>query len=769
MDRLPLDRFPSDPSSATTLSSSQAAMPPPSQTSFRSSDEPDPFKISFLKHPKRKRLAKACDACHKSKRRCDGTAPCSNCYFAAKDCTYTDSSGRPVPAPLASKTDKPARAGPSRRRPQKDSYLESPVSATREEPLTSPRSPSDSRDDYAERSKRPRLASASFPVPESQAPVPLAPRSTFATTRFEVPVVRELVNLFFTHCHPHRLVIHQPTFMADVSLGRIPPYLTYALCALAAPFSKQPAVRTDSPRDAGVAYSKAAEELMFDTHGHLSVDRNIMTVQALCLLESHQSLLSWPWPSPSTHHQLAMCILKADLHVQDEHHHSNLASTPTSGFAPNAIGRECARRAFWYVRLMHLTTFAYYQIPAPPIPMDSNLPLPIDEASFEFGAHNIQPEYLHVPAPRTRYASEYGHLLRIASVHGRLEAALNAVDGTVTLFLSPISVPSFFSYPCPGALIARLTAHDAAEVALEETEKEISTWESSLADHIRFNEEAATLHLAMFETSSNAGAWCYFMMHTLYAWCVLALSEGKARGSGAVVNGRREWARDRLVLIGTKLGSRSKNSVLVVAILCALHKFGMGDHPQALAWMREYSETCGMELPTKFTSRMPVREAFASASRLRLTLPSPVTPTPTSATSVDRVEDRSDASSAGSSGTYFSSLFNSYNKLRINNPEPAGPSAPGSATSLPSLKSCGLLESWTHHPQPHSQHPQDTAGMSESSTKSPTPPWMAVRRATLPKDSAAGPSETTTSESPSTSSRSTKSTPVGLGWLAHER
>jgi len=192
----------------------------------------------------------------------------------------------------------------------------------------------------------------------------------------------------------------------------------------------------------------------------------------------------------------------------------------------------------------------------------------------------------------------------------------------------------------------------------------------------------------------------------------------------------------------------------------------MGDHPQALAWTREYSETCGMVLPTKsiIGSRVPIVEAFVSASEQRLTLPSPVPPTPTSAASVDRVEDRSDASSAGSS--YFSSLRNSYSNLRINNPEPARSSASGSALSLPSLKSCGLLESWTHHPQPHSQHSQDAAGMSES-TKSPTPPWMALRRATLPKDSAAGPSETTTS--PSTPSRSTKSTmPVGLDWLAHE-
>jgi hypothetical protein len=202
MDRLP-DRFPSGstPTSPFSSSSTQPTMPPASQ---RTPDEPDPFKISFLKGPKRKRLAKACDACHKSKRRCDGTAPCSNCYFAAKDCTYTDSSGRPVPAPLASKTDKPSRAGPSqsRRRSQKDSHIEPPVSAStnnpsspRGEPSTSLQTPSNTRDDNAETSKRPRVGSiSSFPTPESQVPVPLPPRPSIAATRFEVPVVRELVN-----------------------------------------------------------------------------------------------------------------------------------------------------------------------------------------------------------------------------------------------------------------------------------------------------------------------------------------------------------------------------------------------------------------------------------------------------------------------------------------------------------------------------------------------------------------------------------------------
>jgi hypothetical protein len=70
------------------------------------------------------------------------------------------------------------------------------------------------------------------------------------------------------------------------------------------------------------------------------------------------------------------------------------------------------------------------------------------------------------------------------------------------------------------------------------------------------------------------------MMHTVYAWCVLTLSEvrlvpmcftflplifaskAKAYGLSNVANGSFDWARDRLVLIGTKLGSRAKNSVL---------------------------------------------------------------------------------------------------------------------------------------------------------------------------------------------------------------
>jgi len=187
--------------------------------------------------------------------------------------------------------------------------------------------------------------------------------------------------------------------------------------------------------------------------------------------------------------ELALIILKEDLHVQDEYHGGSLASAPTTNFELDAIGRECARRAFWYIRLMHLTAFTYFQIPAPPMLVDSNLRLPVDEASFEFGAHNSQSgsfnlhacspwlrlifgrlplEYLHLPAPRTQYVSEYGHLLRIASVYGRLEGAINAA-GSV----------SIFSHVCPVLILVcivtvRPTAHDTSNVVIEEAEQELS-------------------------------------------------------------------------------------------------------------------------------------------------------------------------------------------------------------------------------------------------------------------------------------------------------
>ena len=56
---------------------------------------------------------------------------------------------------------------------------------------------------------------------------------------------------------------------------------------------------------------------------------------------------------------------------------------------------------------------------------------------------------------------------------------------------------------------------------MQDTEKALATWDASLPDHLRFGEESLQLQLSMFETSSNAGAWCYFMTHIIHTACVL--------------------------------------------------------------------------------------------------------------------------------------------------------------------------------------------------------------------------------------------------------
>lgn len=50
-------------------------------------------------------------------------------------------------------------------------------------------------------------------------------------------------------------------------------------------------------------------------------------------------------------------------------------------------------------------------------------------------------------------------------------------------------------------------------------------WLESLPAHLQFTEENLETQVAMFETSSNSGAWCYCFMHAMYPCCYLAILE----------------------------------------------------------------------------------------------------------------------------------------------------------------------------------------------------------------------------------------------------
>ncbi|THH07011.1 hypothetical protein EW146_g9448 [Bondarzewia mesenterica] len=430
-----------------------------------SSKDPDtPINFAFLKGPKRKRLAKV--SLFSPPSHLDhADSPCSNCYFASKDCSYTDASGRPVPAPRSNKSG-------------------STSSNTHHPPVPDPSAPaSDKRRKY------------------DTTPEPQPIRMSYETSRLDPCVVRELVNLFFAHCQPYTFIIHKPSFSAALSHDRIPCYLLHTICAIAAPLSKNPAVRTHPQRIAGNPYAQEAVEMMFSKEGRLVVEPNLVTVQALCILQSHELSAQWPWTASTQLFTLALKILEETLHVHARHqNHPVLTPVPSSSFVFSAIDRECARRAFWLIRLMHLTGFTYYYVPIPPAPLNLSLRLPVDETSFELAVHSTLSEYLHVPAPHTQYASEFGHLIRIVSIHWALESTLRAAN-----------VDSM--------------DRGAIDSVVQETERALTTWEASLAEHIRFSEASLELQLSMFETGSNGGAWAYFLTHIAHATCVLAVLE----------------------------------------------------------------------------------------------------------------------------------------------------------------------------------------------------------------------------------------------------
>ena len=78
-------------------------------------------------------------------------------------------------------------------------------------------------------------------------------------------------------------------FTAALTHGVVPPYLVYAMCALAAPLSMQPHLRTVPTRCAGRPYALEALSLMFDGAGRLTCEPSLAIVQALCLLHIHET------------------------------------------------------------------------------------------------------------------------------------------------------------------------------------------------------------------------------------------------------------------------------------------------------------------------------------------------------------------------------------------------------------------------------------------------------------------------------------------------
>ncbi|KLO19067.1 hypothetical protein SCHPADRAFT_993079 [Schizopora paradoxa] len=600
--------------------------------------DPKIINAASFKGPKRKRLLKACDACHKSKRRCDGTAPCSNCYFASKECTYTDGSGRAVPAPNAPRPELVASSstsvGPSaglnvfpHQLQSPDTMLSGPLTTA---PLRYPNliatagahastfhvqtTPGGSQQDVGARPhprKRAReqqdaegasqnykvdsteqsyahAQSRSHEVPQttlSHWSLSSAGGSMSSQPDFDRSVMRELVNLFFAHCHPHRLIIHSPTFLNDLYLDRVPGYLLNAVCALAAPLSRNPRVRRLPVRQAGLQFAKAAHDAMFDDHEKLKVPIHLQTAQALALLQSYLIYESGRMEGEFQYFNLAFSILD-NLNIHSpapppssgnesissfpiDPNHPILTPMPSPELWINAVQRECARRTFWFMHLVELLGFMFVrrrpthspralrrnmtaldthkfagtQATKGESPLQNSqtdglrIRLPCSEAEFEVSVYSALPEYLNSPAPRSRNASEFGHLIRITTILVEIEEC-------------------------------NVEEVDAASIG--ECEERLKAWATSLSEHLQYSDVNLEFQLSLWETSSNTTTWCFCFMHVLHACCILALND-ISRRLGHEQSHEYGSALDAVLKIMTGIGPRARNSIIMGSVLWLQH------------------------------------------------------------------------------------------------------------------------------------------------------------------------------------------------------
>ncbi|KAF9245240.1 fungal-specific transcription factor domain-containing protein [Melanogaster broomeanus] len=569
--------------------------PPPDGSHFLMDTHQDTEKsegnIAFMKGPKRKRLAKACDACHKSKRRCDGTAPCSNCYFASKKCTYTDASGKPVPAPRPFKPDRPESSTDARLAhlppyPDEGSSNSPSFNGILIQGGDIVASQADSDDDRGSnpRTKRFKNDLVNMSTPSETPPRSFAPPLAASDRSLErdQALTRELVHLFFAYRQPQRMIIHQPTFLAALSHGTIPQYLLLAVCAVAAPLSKQPRLKTSPCRYAGEVFAREAFSLMFDNNKHLVCEQNLATAQALVLLQLYDRMGKSLWNG--SYHQYALTIVeKLGIFDSDS---TVLTPHPSPEFIDACIERECARRVFWLVFVSDCMGSVLYGRPLLATESQRSLRLPIDETSFELSPHTAIPEYMTKPSSSHGMCSEIGQLIRILSMHEQVDRAMHDFNNREN---------------------GRHPVH-----LLLDLESRVAAWADALPEHLRFTDDNLSVYATQYDTASNMGAWSFCAMHVTHSSCVFAFNSARQRCRTGMPNGPT-WAHERVHKIIGALSSKSKLSTLLGIAIWPLFKYVDAPPNQTLlGWSSEFEEIWGVRIQDLCAQQRDYRQQSSS-------------------------------------------------------------------------------------------------------------------------------------------------------------
>ncbi|KAI0821580.1 hypothetical protein BC629DRAFT_467615 [Irpex lacteus] len=126
---------------------------------------------------------------------------------------------------------------------------------------------------------------------------------------------------------------------------------------------------------------------------------------------------------------------------------------------------------------------------------------------------------------------------------------------------------------------------------LAQCRQSLQIWVSSLPDHLQFTEDTLEKQIAMFETSSNSGAWCYCYIHTLHPCYVLDLTEAEGRLQAEPI----EWIRSQLNAIFRATGNRARNTILSACTIWTYSKYYPHD-PQVQIWDDEFEKLWGFRV-----------------------------------------------------------------------------------------------------------------------------------------------------------------------------
>ena len=205
------------------------------------------------------------------------------------------------------------------------------------------------------------------------------------------------------------MIIHKPTFMAALSQNRVASHLILAMCAMSAPFSQSPQVKSQPPRLAGIKFYEDALNILFDSSGRLICDASLQTVQALCLLEMHDVVAQyswtkcyrylgrqfphqplWPTDDNPRNQDIASKILFETLDIASPES-PPLSPKPTIEEMNRMTDRECARRCYWIIYFLHVLSTACTRNVRRFSAEGMLMRLPVDETSFELGIQSQSP------------------------------------------------------------------------------------------------------------------------------------------------------------------------------------------------------------------------------------------------------------------------------------------------------------------------------------------------------------------------------------------